>query len=178
MGHYGWRPVSDVRPHLDALRRLGWTWEQIGRAAGTSAWVPHQAGTGGSRRIRSDCAQAILSVPLTQVDSHRGVSSVGLRRRMQALAWMGWPAREVAARTGIPRATLQTLALRTRQPSVRLHRRVVAVYEQLAHLPGPSQVAAGKARASGFAPPLAWDDDTIDDPRARPNGVRPRTLHL
>jgi hypothetical protein len=28
---------------------------------------------------------------------------------------------------------------------------------------------SGQARANGWAPPLAWDDETIDDPKARPH---------
>jgi hypothetical protein len=34
--------------------------------------------------------------------------------------------------------------------------------------PGPSHRTRARARALGYAPPLAWDDDAIDDPSAQP----------
>jgi hypothetical protein len=172
MGRHGWRPASLVRPHLDALRGLGWTWDQIATAAGLSTYVPHHAGTGRGRWVRVESVAAILAVPLTPVDSRRGVDSCGIRRRVQALAWMGWPAAEVARRVGTTRSALATLMLPTRRPSVALHRRVATVYEQLCTLPGPSAVTAGRAHGLGHAPPLAWDEDTIDQPTTRPAGMR------
>lgn len=172
MGRHGWRPATTVRPHVDALRALGWTWEQIAAAANLSAYVAYNVRSGRSRWVRAESVAALLAVPLVPVDSHRGVDSCGIRRRVQALAWMGWPAGEIARRAGTTRASLATLTLPTRRPSRALHRRVAAVYEQLCTVPGPSRIAAGRARGLGFAPPLAWDEDTIDDPAARPAGVR------
>lgn len=169
MDRAGYVPVDRVAEHVLALRRLGWTYEQIAERAGVSTWVPHKAATGGTRRLWMDRAAAILGVPLEPMASHRGVDSTGTRRRVQALAWMGWPCREVAARAGTTQSTLATLILPHRHPSFALARRVADVYAELSATPGPSKVAAAKARAAGFAPPLAWDDDTIDDPAAQPN---------
>jgi predicted DNA-binding protein (UPF0251 family) len=45
--------------------------------------------------------------------------------------------------------------------------RVARLYDLLSMRPGPSPIAKRRALAKGWAPPLAWDDDTIDDPRAR-----------
>ena len=36
----------------------------------------------------------------------------------------------------------------------------------------PSTASRRRAVTAGWAPPLAWDDDTIDDPAASPAGVR------
>lgn len=170
MGRLGWRPVTRAREHVGQLRVLGWTWEQIATSAGLSTWVPHRLGTGRTRWIRVESERALLSVPLVPHDSHRGVDPTGTRRRIQALAWMGWPAAEVAVRAGTTPATLRTLILPHRRPSVALARRVARVYDELSMVPGPSAAAASKARGLGFAPPLAWDDETIDDPQARPCG--------
>ncbi|HEY9370967.1 hypothetical protein [Streptomyces sp.] len=169
MGIYGWVDPSDAKAHVAKLRDLGWTWGQIAAAAGLSTCVAYQLGTGKSLHLRSESAAALLAVPLAPVDSHRGIDSTGTRRRVQALAWMGWPASEVARRAGTTVGTLQTLILPFRRISVAMARRVAAVYDALWQTPGPSKIAAGKARSLGFVPPMAWDDDTIDDPAATPD---------
>lgn len=169
MGIFGWVDPSEARTHVDALRALGWTWEQIAAAAGLSTYVPHRLGTGATKRLRAESAAALLAVPLAPADSHRGINSTGTRRRVQALAWMGWPASEVASRAGTTAATLQTLILPSRQISVALARRVAAVYDELCLKQGPSKIAAGKARSLGFVSPMAWDDDAIDNPEAKPD---------
>ncbi len=169
MGINGYVSTDTVREHIDKLRALGWTWERIAEAAGVSTWVPHKAGTGRTRWMLKDRANAVLRVPLTPQNSHRGVNSAGTRRRVQALAWMGWTTAEVARRAGTTANTLRTLILPHRQVSFALARRVADVYDQLSHVPGPSKGAARKARGLGHAPPAAWDDDTIDDPAARPD---------
>jgi hypothetical protein len=58
------------------------------------------------------------------------------------------------------------------QKSSRVHRgtagQVARVYDELAMTPGPSTRARDAAARRGWVPPLAWDDDEIDDPQARP----------
>lgn len=169
MGIHGWRNPDRVRAHVLRLRDLGWTWEQIGEAAGVSTWTANMLGIGRTRHLLPETHDALLAVPLIPRGSHRGVDSTGTRRRVQALAWMGWPCAEVARRAGTTRQALATLMLPHRRPSFALALRVAAVYEELCMRPGPSKVAAGKARGLGFAPPLAWDSDTIDDPDAEPD---------
>lgn len=179
MGINGYRNATTARNHVNALRNLGWTYEQIGEAAGVSAWVPHQLVTAGTRRILADHERAIRAIPLQPRASHRGVDSTGTRRRVQALSWLGWPVGEVAARAGTTAATLRTLILPSRQISYALAQRVAAVYEQMSATPGPSRISAGKARQLGFAPPAAWDDDSIDDPQAVPIiEVEPDSRHV
>ena len=169
MGIYGWVDPAEARAHVAKLRDLGWTWEQIGDAAGLSTYVPHRLGIGATMNLRVESAAALLAVPLTPASSHRGIDSTGTRRRVQALAWMGWPKSEVARRAGTTASALQTLILPTRRISVALARRVAAVYDELCLTPGPSKISAGKARGLGFVSPMAWDDDTIDDPAASPD---------
>jgi transcriptional regulator with XRE-family HTH domain len=169
MGRYGYVPAEPVRQHVARLRALGWTIEQIADAAGVSNWVPAQVARGTARRLWKDRAEAVLSVPAEPRDSHRGVDSTGTRRRVQALAWMGWPCAEIARRAGTTPSSLRTLIQPRRRVSYALAGRVADVYEELSMQAGPSLIAARKARSLGFAPPLAWDDDTIDDPAAAPD---------
>ncbi len=97
------------------------------------------------------------------------VPSTGFLRRVEALAWMGWSASQVEMEAGLGRQTIDTVK---RRPSGLVHRAtseaVMAVYDRLAVRRGGNQQAASCARRKGWPPPLAWDDDTIDDPAASP----------
>lgn len=170
-GRYGYRDATEARQHVARLRDLGWTWEAIGKTAGISPWTAHSLHRGGPKRLLHESLTALLTVPLVPMESHRGVDATGPRRRVQALAWMGWACWQVEDRVGCKRRTL-TRELARGSISARLAQRIAAVYDELSTVPGPSPVAASKARQHGFAPPLAWDDETIDDRRARPRGVR------
>lgn len=169
MGIHGWRNADHAREHVLALRNLGWTWEQIGEAAGVSTWTPNMLGIGRTSHLLPETHNAILAIPLAPRGSHRGRDNTGTRRRVQALSWMGWTATAVAERAGCPVSTLRTLILPGRRISYTLAAQVAAVYDELCMKHGPSKGAAGKARGLGFAPPLAWDEDTIDDPDASPD---------
>lgn len=172
-GRYGYQDATEVRAHLERLRELGWTWGQIGDAAGISWAIPFHLITGRQhRRVLPETRDALLAVPLMPAASRRGVDSTGSRRRVQALAWMGWPCAEVARRIGSSRPSLATLILPSRRISFAMAAKVAAVYDELSGTRGPSNISAAKARELGFAPPAAWDDETIDDPGARPQGVR------
>lgn len=171
MGRAGYRDATPARDHVQRLRALSWTYEQIQTACGVSARQARAIERGEYRRVRSDTLQRLLSVPLTPATSHRGVPHIGTTRRLQALQWMGWPTVEIAHRVGSTSGTLLTVKYRGGL-SARLAQRIADVYEQLSHVPGPSKVAAAKARASGYVPPLSWDEGTLDDPAAKPLGVR------
>lgn len=173
MGIYGYRDATLVREHVAKLRELGWTWPQIGDAAGLSSAVPFHLMSGRRyRRVLTETAEALLAIQPEMRGSHRGVDGTGTYRRCEALLWMGWPWAEINRRVGLKPYTLATLRTRGEPVSFRVAQAVAAVYEELSHLPGPSKQTATKARRAGYAPPLAWDEDTIDDPKARPAGVR------
>lgn len=168
---FGYRDAEPLRGHVAELRRLGWTWEAIGQAAGLATYTARYIHLGETQGVWPETVDRLLSVPLVPYYSHHGVDSTGTRRRVQALAWMGWPCREVAARAGTTERSLHTLIRPDRRISAALAARVAAVYEELCMRPGPSRITASKARGRGHAPPLAWDEVDIDDPSARPRGV-------
>lgn len=172
MGIHGWRDATPAREHVTRLRNLGWTYEQIAEAAQVSAWVPHKLSTGVTQHLWVESERAILAVPLEPRESHRGVDGTGTYRRCEALLWMGWPWAEIDSRVGLRPYSLATYRTRHEPVSYRIACRVAAVYDELSHLPGPSKQTATKARKAGYAPPAAWDEGTIDDPKARPAGVR------
>lgn len=97
----------------------------------------------------------------------RMVDATGTRRRIHALLAIGWPHAEIGRRLARSRAAITLMCTRTQvRPSSA--ERVRALYSALADTPGPSLITAGKARALGHPPPIAWDDDTIEDPGAQP----------
>lgn len=96
------------------------------------------------------------------------VDSVGVVRRRQALAVMGYGLPELAPHFGVsPRAVSNYMS------RGRVHRSTLArwrqVYDLLSMTPGPNGKARVDALRRGWVPPLAWDDDTIDDPDATPD---------
>src|SRR5882724_7519462 len=117
-GRYGYQDATEVRAHVERLRELGWTWGQIGEAAGISWAIPFHLMTGRQhRRVLPETRDALLAIPAMPTSSHRGTDSAGSRRRVQALAWMGWPCAEVARRIGTTGPSLATLILPTRRIS-------------------------------------------------------------
>lgn len=96
----------------------------------------------------------------------------GTRRRLQALAAVGWTTTELAAQLGY-RSPVSVSHLRSseRRTLVTTATRIAALYDALwEQKPTGGQRTRNHARKMGWAPPMAWDDD-IDDPSAVPHGV-------
>jgi len=97
------------------------------------------------------------------------VEGTGVARRIEALLALGWPREEIARRLGVRLSRIASMrASRGMMVFASTARRVSEVYDQLADRPGPNRITAGKARGAGYALPIAWDDDTIDNPAAKP----------
>lgn len=96
------------------------------------------------------------------------VSAVGVVRRRQALAVMGYSLIDLAPHLGV---SWRAVSNYQRRP--RVHRstfqRWCQVYDELSMTPGPSKKAREEALRRGWASPLAWDEGTIDDSAAVPD---------
>lgn len=104
------------------------------------------------------------------------VPAIGSTRRVQALGVTGWSARDLRDRAGIAVKTTQALR-RGIHPDITADtaNKVAAAYDELWDVPGPSGARASTvARNAGWAPPMAWDDDTMDDPEATPDSTAAR----
>jgi transcriptional regulator with XRE-family HTH domain len=106
------------------------------------------------------------------------IDGTGTNRRLQALAALGWSQSELASRLGFTFQNVSRLAT-----EARVNRdtaaKVRALYDELSMTPGPSVRAQREAQRKGWPVPLAWDDDKIDDPAARPSKMvahRPAAL--
>jgi len=103
--------------------------------------------------------------------------ATGTRRRLQALVAIGWPTAALAARLGIPPTEVSRLCHHAHRVHPHTATRVIRLYTQLSMHPGPSGRARRRGEVTGWAPPLAWEDNTLDDPAATPAGQhceRPR----
>jgi hypothetical protein len=104
-------------------------------------------------------------------------TAAGTQRRLQALMARCWSLQTIAHAEGL---RAPQLARALENPAVitpKLAADVSAAYDRLWNIEPPRRTqserdvadAAGEAaRIQGWAPPLAWDDDQIDKPRAEP----------
>lgn len=107
------------------------------------------------------------------------IDPTGTRRRIQALAAIGHTSEEISKESGIANSQVMKIARgysRADGPKILQSTadRIRAAYQRLSMSLGSSPIARARAIAKGWAPPLAWDDDAIDDPNAEPMGMRPK----
>lgn len=99
------------------------------------------------------------------------VPSIGAARRIQALSVLGWGPKELGDRSGVNYRSLRRIGHYPRI-SLQLHLKVEALYQNLSDIPAPdtpwNAIIRERALAAGWVPPIAWDEDTIDDPQATP----------
>lgn len=192
IGYGQWKPFTEaepVRAHVRAIQASGMPLRTIAERAGVSPatleyllWGDRLRET--STLIRTESAQALLNYwpTLDDYPPHALIDATGSRRRVHALATRGWPISTLSLRAGVSGHTLKR-ALAGRRISVRLARTVRDLYNELWDQPaeqhGTLKWVADRTRrqaaAANWAPPLAWDDETIDDPktRAKRGGSRP-----
>lgn len=179
-------PGDQVRAHVATLRAAGMGRRQIAQVAGvaestlTSLLYGRVTPTGRrppTARVRKEIAAAIMSVETPTLAPTAVIAAAGTHRRLQALVARGWSLNRLAKRLGWTRANLGQLLDRD-AVIARTRAAVAALYEELWDLEPDAPTPAlrrGVTRAKrmaqdrGWLPPMAWDDDTIDDPTARPH---------
>jgi len=182
-----WQPYTDTTNARRYLQRLTAAGASIGALAELTG-CDHETITlilhGQVARIRTATEQRILAARFdpAAVSPTLRVNAAGSRRRIQALTARGWAKAALADRLGVAPANLSR-SLRQEQVTARYAAAVRALYAELwdadpvAH--GVSPVAAKRARLNAarreWRLPMAWDDDTIDDPDAEPADPEPET---
>lgn len=137
------------------------------------------------KRIEKHVAEAVLAIQprLELMAPGRRVPCTGTARRLQALVTLGYSVSTLAAMLGVERTNMDSLMDPAREVTVKRALAVRALYERLWCTPNVpdewrAKIAASRARnmatARGWAPPMAWDDETIDDPAAVPQGIARR----
>lgn len=126
--------------------------------------------TGRRRRLGPLTAARLVRAAASGRQPSTGyVNAVGTRRRLRALAWQAWSAREIAERTGLRRMTLQPIRKgETTSTTAAVATAIRDFYDKYSDTDGGDRAAERTARDSGWEPPAAWDDETIDDPATEP----------
>lgn len=160
-------PAAETRARLQDLVDAQVPLRAIARAARLSDTVVRHLVAGHHDLVQRHTADRVALLALADVyDQASGnVPSIGATRRVRALMAIGWRKADLQAQ-GVPSGQLVTRA--RAWISVAGWRQTRDVYDRLSMTPGPSQACRDRARSHGYAPPLAWDQDTIDDPRASP----------
>lgn len=181
-----WQPRIDAEParaHVLQLMAAGLGRRRIAALSGISATsiealLQGKSGRPPTRRIAHETAARLLSVTGDRATPADGtpVASTGTHRRIQALACLGWTLTEQARRYGLSVGSYAVL-LDRQQVLKSTADRVRMLYETLSMTVAPAGYGATRvrniAREHGWFGPLAWDDDTIDDPSAVPQILPP-----
>ena len=160
------------------LRRLtttGYSLEQISEASGVSRWTLTRIRTGAQvTTTRATMSRLVAMAALTPAPTKTRafVTPVGAVRRLQALMARGFSSVFLAGKMGCDPRTVRFVVAEERQLSPQLCQKAGAVYEELWNkdplAEGMSDhgvsLAMRMAGKYSFVPPLAWDDDAIDDP--------------
>lgn len=168
--------LPDPAVAVDRVRQwhaAGFTDEWIASACGVNPWQVHRIA--GRTRRGLDCTlfhgttRLILAADIRDGSDGFG-PMLSVTRRLRALACIGHTQDMVAAETGISQGILSRIQNgKGVHIAARNWHALVGYYERHSMTPGPSVTARRNGSKNGWAPPLAWDDDSIDDPTAEPN---------
>jgi hypothetical protein len=182
---YGtWQPFVDAEPvrrHVQYLRECGRGLRRVAVLAGVDysnlcrLFYPL-----GKRlpatRIRPSNAQALLAVEATldNLAPKTIIDAAGSHRRLQALVCVGWSQSKLAGHLGMTGRNFGTL-MRNERITAGKAKRIRSLYDELwdqapPEVTGPDRAATSRARnhakAHGWLPPMAWDDELLDVPEA------------
>jgi transcriptional regulator with XRE-family HTH domain len=193
--------AAPVRAHVLALGEQGMGLKRVAKTAGVSTGtlsklvfgVYADTGTGGgrngegtrvrqpSKRMLRTTAEKVLAVELALADGAQ-VDATGTTRRVRALVALGWSQSKIAERLGIARSNFH-LAKGTRPRVLAATAKAVAeLYDELSMTIPPAETHRDKisvSRARRYAkqrhwlPPLALDDELLDDPTYKVGSLLP-----
>jgi hypothetical protein len=177
-----WKPrveAEPVRVHVRELREYGLSLAVIADLAGVTLrslvylmYGEPAAGKAPAVMMSAANASKLLAFwpTLEQMPDMVAVDAAGTKRRLQALATLGWSARALALRCGKSENEFTRILSRQRILAVTA-RSVRDLYDELWNQPAPTastgeRISASRARAMAarnrWLPPQAWDDDLLD----------------
>ncbi|WP_067487397.1 hypothetical protein [Actinomadura hibisca] len=171
-------PADPVRTHVHELMEAGLGWKRIAALSGVSTggvsrllYGDGLRGRPPSRKLRPGTAAALLAVRADMDTLADGalVDATGTRRRIQALAALGWSLSRQARRLDRVVANYARI-LTYQQVTAATARQVRALYAEWSMVvPTPCgrdgvRRSRNDAARKGWLPPLAWDEDLIDLP--------------
>lgn len=164
-------PAAPIAAHIHALRAAGLSNSTIAERTGLSTATIQRSTK--QKSCHQATADAILAIHIPtdivrEAAGGRMIDATGTQRRIQALVATGYTYRALGEHLGIRHSSVWRILEET-QVQAKTARNVLDVYNRLSMTPGGSQRAISRATRRGWAPPLAWDDDTIDNPDATPD---------
>lgn len=177
---YGrWAPYVDTaraREHLSSLAESGMGVRRIEELSGVAHPVLTRIRTGRTVQIRPETEARILAVQPGSPAGGARIASPGSTRRLQALVALGWTAVDMADRSDLSSDTLLA-CIAGENVTVRTAALIRDLYDRMWDQVPPestrgqrmkAQRARAKAARNGWAKPMDWDEDAIDDPESRP----------
>lgn len=180
-----WQPFMDaapVREHLQHLRSNGVGLRRIEELTGIARSslvliVDSCADRKAREQVRTEHARAILGLRpgIDTASDGALIDAAGTVRRIRALIAVGFTQDYLARRLGVSPGNFADIPKR-RQVTAKKARAMRDVYDELSMkspaalgiLPASIGRSRRHAAAQGWAKPLEWDDDEIDDPDATP----------
>lgn len=170
--------VTPVREHLQMLMDAGLSIHQIASATNPTVFAStiynilygnRNTGRPVEWLRNRDTADRLLAVTYEAAAAIPAlVPMVGVHRRIQALAYMGHSKTVLARELGITESAVHDYMKRDTCLSSTVAE-IHEVYQRLAMVHGDSERLRWQSRKRGWMPPMAWDEDTIDDPDAEPD---------
>ena len=164
--------ATEAKNHLRALA-----------AAGMSPWAITKAGGWKSRhsielimgreRITRKTHQRVMAITCDN-RRDRYVDATGTRRRLQALACVGYSYRDIITLLGTEVDIPNLRSGHVKTVRARTADSIATIYDRVCMTPGTSQRSRSHAAKNGWVPPLAWDEGTIDNPAATPVTTKPK----
>jgi hypothetical protein len=187
-----WNPYMDaepVRAHMLALRQAGLSEPAVARRLNipSTYFKNLLRGSNGrppGQKVWREVGEAVLAYwpVLADFPDRALIDPTGTIRRVRAMQTLGWSQARIGTELGQSENNFRS-RLSAKTVSARFARRVAGLYDRLwTERPedhGVQPYVADRVRraaaAKGFHGPLAWDEDTIDDPKALPatDAVKP-----
>lgn len=186
---YGRREVSHPVPgdparwRIEQLLEQGMKLQAIADHSGVSTVTIARIRQGHGTSTRTQDAilrvEAAVELATDEAPDRALVDGAGTRRRLRALAVLGWTCAKLAEHCSSSPQALRTAMLKpeTAPTLAGFSRSVTHLYEQLWDRHPPCKSRHEEARAArvrknalerGWAPPMAWDEESIDNPESGP----------
>ncbi|MFS4103831.1 hypothetical protein [Streptomyces sp. PD-S100-1] len=166
-------PAAPVAAHVRALLDAGMGWTRITQAAHCSTSTIARI-LNGQELMRRTAAERILAVNYRPAPG-RTVDATGTRRRIQALLAVGHTIVGIATESSVDHSVINDILNGCENVRGMTADRIAAAYDWLAQQPpttdrkSSATVSRKRAQREGWAPPICWNDDHIDDPTATPD---------
>jgi len=165
--------ASKARTHITQLREVGVSWRQMELLTGVNrkqlTTIYRGADISSHRTVTRILSTPIPAGKHVAAADYDRVPSIGATRRLQAMVANGWTQTYIAQRLGM---TVHNLGVvvhgHQAAVSAQRDRDIRALFNELEVRKGPSTRARNLGVKHGWALPLEWDEEAIDDPAGEP----------